>query len=117
MTTTQGKAQVTEFIRDIKLMTDRFPDVNKCGIIEIFWWGMHQNIRSRVLEMGAHPECSTMEKLVKCPVRAEDGILDAAANHQRESSRTWDRFARMLCYGRRRWCYTRGMQRSTRTRT
>ena len=93
MTTTQGKAQITEFIRDIELMADRFPDVNECGIIEIFWWGMHQNTRSRVLEMGAHPERSTMEKLVKCAVRVEDGILDTAANRQQESGWTWDQFA------------------------
>ena len=93
MTATQGKAQVTEFIRDIELMANRFPDVNERRIIEIFWWGMHQNIRSRVLEMGAHPECSTMEKLVKCVVRVGDGILNAATNRQWESGHTWDWFA------------------------
>ena len=51
MTDTQGRTRVTEFIRDIEIMADRFPDVNERGIIGIFWWGIHQPIRSRIIEM------------------------------------------------------------------
>ena len=44
MTASQGKARITEFIRDIELMAGRFSDVNRRGIIDIFWWGIHQSI-------------------------------------------------------------------------
>ena len=54
MNASQGRTRITEFIRDIELMAGCFPDINKRGIIEIFWWGMHQPIRAKVLEMGAH---------------------------------------------------------------
>ena len=56
MTTNQGRTRVSEFIRDIELMAGRFPDVNKRGIIEIFWWGVRPALRVEVLRMGAHPE-------------------------------------------------------------
>jgi hypothetical protein len=94
MTASQGKTRVTEFIRDIELMADRFRDVNGRMKTDIFWTGLHPPIRSRVLEMGGHPERSTIEKLVKLATRAEDGILDAAAQRNRErDGRTWGRFA------------------------
>ena len=40
MSATQGKTRITEFVRDIEIMADCFPDVNERGIIEIFqlWW-------------------------------------------------------------------------------
>ena len=77
MTATQGRMRITEFIRDIEIMADRFPDVNERGIIEIFWWGIHPDIRVEVLKMGAHPERSSLEKMVECAVRAEEGIIKA----------------------------------------
>ena len=46
MNATQGKTRVTEFVRDIEIMADRFPDVNERGIIKIFWNGMNQSIRA-----------------------------------------------------------------------
>ena len=96
MTASQGKTRITEFIRDIELMAGRFPDVNRRGIIDIFWWGIHQSIRVEVVRMGAHPERSSLDTIVKCAVRAEDGIVEAELQKQRESpreGRTWGRFA------------------------
>src|ERR1700679_3613815 len=61
MTATQGKSLITDFIRDIEIMAGHVPDVNDRGIIEIFWAGMHRNIRARVLEMGGNPEHSSLE--------------------------------------------------------
>jgi len=37
MTASQGKTRITDFIRDIEMMADQFPDINECGIIEILW--------------------------------------------------------------------------------
>ena len=97
MNATQGKARITEFVRDIELMAGRFPDINERGLIEIFWWGIHQPIRVKVLKMGAHPERSTMHKMVDCAIRAEDGIIEANLMRNREGrptgDRTWGRFA------------------------
>ena len=96
MTASQGKARITEFIRDIELMAGRFPDVNRRGIIDIFWWGIHQSIRVEVLRMGAHPERSSLDTIVKCAVRAEDSIVESELQEQKENpreGRTWGRFA------------------------
>lgn len=70
-------------------MVDRFPDVDERVIMDIFWHGMNQGIRSRVREMGANLERSSMKKIVKYVIRAEDGILNAATHHQRELVCTW----------------------------
>ena len=36
MTVVQGKTRVAGFIRNIEIMTDRFPVVNERGVIKIF---------------------------------------------------------------------------------
>jgi len=72
-------------------MAERFPDINERGIIEIFWWGILQPIRTKILEMGINPEHSSLDKMVKYAARAEDGIREM--NTQRDNSgRTWGRF-------------------------
>ena len=44
--------------------------------------------------MGAHPERSSLEKLVKYASRIEDGMLEAAAQRSHDcEGRTWGRFA------------------------
>ena len=96
MTASQGKTQITEFIRDIELMAGRFPDVNCRGIIDIFWWGIYQSIRVEVVQMGAHPERLSLDTIVKCAVRVEDSIVEAELQKPKESPReghTWGRFA------------------------
>ena len=65
MSATQGKSQISDFIRDVEIMADRFPDVNERSIIDIFWWGMNQQICTRVVEMGINPERSSLSKMVK----------------------------------------------------
>ena len=94
MSATQGKSEVMDFIRDIEIMADRFPDVNERSKIEIFWWGMHQPIRAEVLKMGVNQERSSLDKIVKCAVRAEDGVnqLKDALLLNRDA-RSWGRFA------------------------
>jgi hypothetical protein len=94
MTATQGKARVTDFARDIELMADRFPDVNARGKTEILWNGLQQQIRTRAVELGVHPERSSHEKIIKYATRAEDAIVEAA-NQLKASreGRTWGRFA------------------------
>lgn len=97
MTASQGKTRITEFIRDIELIASRFPDVNEQGIIEIFWWSIHQSIRVEVLKMGAHPERSNLHKMVDCATRAEDGVNEAnlmrAESSRQKEGPTWARFA------------------------
>ncbi|KAF9785380.1 hypothetical protein BJ322DRAFT_1020915 [Thelephora terrestris] len=88
MAATQGKSRITEFIRDIELMADRFPDVNSRGIIDIFWGGMHQAIRVEVLKMGAHPERSDLTTIADCAARAEDGLLEAELQKQKDGVQT-----------------------------
>ena len=77
-------------------MAGRFPDVNKRGIIEIFWWGIRSALRVEVLRMGAHPERSSLTTIVDCAIRAEDSLLEAELALRKESTkegRTWGRFA------------------------
>ena len=58
-------------------MADHFPDVNERSIIDIFWWGMNQQIRTRVVEMGINPERSSLSKMVKYATRVEDGMRES----------------------------------------
>jgi hypothetical protein len=76
-------------------MADRFIDINERSRLEIFWWGIHPSIRSKVLKMGGHPERSNIKEIVTLAARAEDGILDAIAERNRgeREGRTWGRFA------------------------
>ena len=95
MTAIQGKSEVTDFARDLEIMADRFPDVNERSIIEIFWWGLQEPIRVRAVGMGANPERSTLDKMIKCAVRAEDMIRESERLSQRRDrdGRNWGRFA------------------------
>ena len=46
--------------------------------------------------MGAHPERSSLDTIVKCAVRAEDSIVEVELQKQKEyprEGRTWGRFA------------------------
>jgi len=81
---TQGKTRVAEFIRDIEIMADRFPDVDERSIIGIFWWGMNQPIRAGIIEIGINQERSPLDKIVECAVRAEGEIREASAQRNRD---------------------------------
>ena len=56
MNATQGKSRIPDFIQDIEIMADRFPDVNERSITDIFWWGMHQPIQTKIVKMGINAE-------------------------------------------------------------
>jgi len=92
MSATQGKSEVIDFYKDIKIMADQFPDVNERSKIEIFWWGMHQSIRAEVLRLGANPERTSLEDIAKCAVTAEES-LNASSLQLNRDARGWGRFA------------------------
>ena len=77
MLATQGKLQISDFIRDVEIMADRFPDINEQSIINIFWWGMNQQIRTRVVKMGINPEHSSLSKMVKYTTQVKDGMCES----------------------------------------
>lgn len=89
MSVTQGKTQITEFVRDIERMAGRFPDVNKRGLIEIFWWGINPQIHVDIVWMEGNTEKYSMKKLVDYAVKAEDSIEFL----RQKEGRTWGRFA------------------------
>ena len=85
MSATQGKLQISDFIRDVEIMADHFPDVNERSIIDIFWWGMNQQICTRVVEMGINPECSSLSKMVKYATQVEDGMHESDKQQAHDS--------------------------------
>jgi hypothetical protein len=65
MSAYQGKKTVRDFIRDIRSLAKRFPDVTERHLVQIFWDGADQYIRVKWLDRGMSPEESSLEKLVK----------------------------------------------------
>ncbi|KAJ7892509.1 hypothetical protein B0H14DRAFT_3684971 [Mycena olivaceomarginata] len=96
MSAYQGKKTVRDFIRDIRSLAKRFPDVTERHLVQIFWDGADQYIRVKWLDRGMSPEESSLDKLVKWAMRFEKS-KEALDKEQRDwrpkpEGRTWGRF-------------------------
>ncbi|KAJ6450808.1 hypothetical protein C8R45DRAFT_1113931 [Mycena sanguinolenta] len=92
----QGKKTVRDFVRDIKSLAKRFPDITERHLVQIFWDGVEHYIRVKWLERGMGPEESGFEKLVKWALRFEKSkeALDREKRdwNPKPEGRTWGRF-------------------------
>jgi hypothetical protein len=89
----QGKKTVRDFIRDIRSLAKRFPDVTERHLVQIFWDGVDQYIRVKWLERGISPEDSSFEKLVKCFEKSKEAFDKEKCDwNPKPEGRTWGRF-------------------------
>ena len=69
--TSQGKCRIRDFVRDIKKLASRFPDVNKQAVIQAFWNGIHQSTCLRLIEWGISPEHTSLKQIVRKAISIE----------------------------------------------
>ncbi|KAF8208397.1 hypothetical protein K438DRAFT_2072545 [Mycena galopus ATCC 62051] len=97
----QGKKTVRDFVRDIKSLAKRFPDITEWHLVQILWDGVEHYIRVKWLERGMVPEESGFEKLVKWALRFEKSkeALDREKHdwNPKPEGRTWGRFKNRTC--------------------
>ncbi|KAJ7917253.1 hypothetical protein B0H13DRAFT_2322505 [Mycena leptocephala] len=82
MAATQGTSKVRDFMRDIEALAIRFPDVTERQLKQIFWRGIHQDLRLHLIGKGLDPERNTLKKLSKYTARQES-VQEAFNREQR----------------------------------
>jgi hypothetical protein len=92
----QGRKTVRDFVRDLRALAIRFPDVTDRNLVQILWDGAEQYIRIKWLERRMSPEESSFNKLEKWALRFEKS-KEALDKEQRDwnpkpKGRTWGRF-------------------------
>ncbi|KAJ7080840.1 hypothetical protein C8R44DRAFT_992383 [Mycena epipterygia] len=92
----QGKNTVRDFVREIRALAKRFPDVTERHLVQILWDGVQQYLRVKWLDRGMSPEESSLDKLVKWAVRFEKS-KEAMDREERDwkpkpTGNTWGRF-------------------------
>ncbi|KAJ7101713.1 hypothetical protein C8R44DRAFT_716405 [Mycena epipterygia] len=62
---------VRDFARVVKSLAKRLPDMNERQLVQIFWDGVEQYVRVKLLDRGMSPDDSSLKNLVKWAVRFE----------------------------------------------
>ncbi|KAJ7035905.1 hypothetical protein C8F04DRAFT_1340980 [Mycena alexandri] len=88
---------VRDFVREVRKLAERSPDVTERQLALIFWEGVQQYIRLIWLERGMSPEESSLDRLTKWAVRFERS-QEALAHEQSEGRnvrgrRAWNEYA------------------------
>ncbi|KAJ7614195.1 hypothetical protein FB45DRAFT_1111374 [Roridomyces roridus] len=95
LNTHQGNTTVRDFVRDIKSLARRFPDVGQQQLVQILWDGAVSYVRVKWLEKGLSPEDTSFERLEKWALRYESAheALEMEKSHwesDKEARRTWE---------------------------
>jgi hypothetical protein len=79
-----SRSKVRHFMRDIESLSIRFPDVTERQLEQIFWRGIHQELRLHLISRSLDPERNTLKNLAKYATR-EENVREAFKRKQKVS--------------------------------